>query len=230
MSNNDTDAIDSDGNPWRDEDVLRELYWGDGLSYSEIADELSCGPSTVQSWMDKHGISRRSHGGKDRRAKYKDEVWVSEQYHDEKRSIRAMADECGIEESTLRYWMDKFDIEKDDPNERRSMHGRIERSYLYTNESGYVVAGSSYGDSSDEFVIHRLLAVAEYGFDELRDKDVHHKIPIPWLNTPDNIEPISHGEHIELHHQQGDFDENLERIHEQLREDPWIGGRMHMDD
>lgn len=36
--------------------------------------------------------------------------------------------------------------------------------------------------------IHRLLYVAEHGFDALKPTDdVHHKIPIPWLNTPDNL-------------------------------------------
>jgi len=47
--------------------------------------------------------------------------------------------------------------------------------------------------------VHRLLAVAEYGFDAVADMDVHHKNGIPWDNRPVNIEPMDHGEHTKLH-------------------------------
>lgn len=36
--------------------------------------------------------------------------------------------------------------------------------------------------------IHRLVAVAEYGFDAVTsDKDVHHEISVPWYNSGENL-------------------------------------------
>lgn len=47
--------------------------------------------------------------------------------------------------------------------------------------------------------IHRLVAVAEYGIDAVKDMDVHHKVPIQWLNVPDNLEPVDPIEHRTSH-------------------------------
>jgi len=45
--------------PWRDAELLRELYWDDGLSIKEISDQLDCGHNTVHRWMKRHDIPRR---------------------------------------------------------------------------------------------------------------------------------------------------------------------------
>jgi hypothetical protein len=47
--------------------------------------------------------------------------------------------------------------------------------------------------------VHRLVAIAEYGFDAVSGNVVHHKNQIPWDNRPENLEPMSRGEHSELH-------------------------------
>jgi len=46
--------------PWKNEDTLRELYHGERMSQSEIAEELGCSIATISYWMDKHGIDTRS--------------------------------------------------------------------------------------------------------------------------------------------------------------------------
>jgi|APHM01.1.fsa_nt_gi Putative ATPase subunit of terminase (gpP-like). len=45
--------------PWRDRERLCELYWGQGLTQQEIADEFSCDPDTIQKWMSRYGIPTR---------------------------------------------------------------------------------------------------------------------------------------------------------------------------
>lgn len=45
--------------PWRDADVLYELYHEKGMSTTEVADELGCTSPTVIRWMEEHGIDRR---------------------------------------------------------------------------------------------------------------------------------------------------------------------------
>ena len=54
----------SDENPYvvgpspYDEETLRKLYYGEGLTLDEIADRFDRGPSTIASWMDDFGIER----------------------------------------------------------------------------------------------------------------------------------------------------------------------------
>lgn len=46
--------------PWRDRELLKELYWGDMLPTTQIGELLDCSPSTVSTWLDKHSIRRRT--------------------------------------------------------------------------------------------------------------------------------------------------------------------------
>lgn len=45
--------------PWRDEELLRELYIEKGLPYSKVGEILGCGRTTVRYWLKKHGIEIR---------------------------------------------------------------------------------------------------------------------------------------------------------------------------
>lgn len=58
-------------------------------------------------------------------------------------------------------------------------------------------------DYSQNYVaVHRLLAVAEHGFDAVGpDVDVHHSNGVPWDNRPSNIELIDKGKHAALHNE-----------------------------
>lgn len=46
--------------PWKDEELLRELYHGEGLTQSEIADQFGCSDVTVSNWMQNHGVDAKS--------------------------------------------------------------------------------------------------------------------------------------------------------------------------
>jgi hypothetical protein len=65
------------------------------------------------------------------------------------------------------------------------------------------VSGSGYAEvkhEGDSVYVHRLAAVAEYGFNAVADMDVHHMelfdgCPCQWLNARDAIvpeDPVSH--------------------------------------
>jgi transcriptional regulator with XRE-family HTH domain len=45
--------------PHQDPDLLRELYHDEGLSQTEVGDELGCDQATVSKWMRKFGIETR---------------------------------------------------------------------------------------------------------------------------------------------------------------------------
>lgn len=79
---------------------------------------------------------------------------------------------------------------------------RVNRAHYRTDHQGYE-AWTSVSDGEQERVaVHRLLAVAEYGFDAVCDKLVHHgpEAEIPWANWPGNIQLMSRGEHMMHHH------------------------------
>lgn len=55
--------------------------------------------------------------------------------------------------------------------------------------------------NTNQVLVHRLSAVAWFGFDAVVDKDIHHRIPIPWLNIECNLLPLPRTEHglLEAH-------------------------------
>lgn len=49
-----------------------------------------------------------------------------------------------------------------------------------------------------DVLIHRLCAVAWFGEDAVTGNDVHHRVPIPWLNVESNLTPLPPEEHAHL--------------------------------
>lgn len=64
---------------------------------------------------------------------------------------------------------------------------------------GYVRARSQLDGHAEVVFIHRLLAVAEYGFEAVANRHVHHVNGIPWLNYGGNIELKTPEDHINDH-------------------------------
>ena len=133
--------------PWRDEDVLRELYVEEQLSQQKIADRLGCDQWTVGKWLDRLGIEKRS---------------------------RSEATSLG-----------RGGCLHEVPYET-SVFGRERWRHTYMEEKSTVQ-------------VHRLVAVAEYGLEEIRDKFIHHENEVPWDNRPENLTPIDPEEHSEYH-------------------------------
>lgn len=72
-------------------------------------------------------------------------------------------------------------------------------SLQMTGEGYEYVRCRANGDDSTAY-IHRLTFVAAHGLDALEPNEhVHHKKPIPWLNTPDNLESVDHTDHARHH-------------------------------
>lgn len=68
----------------------------------------------------------------------------------------------------------------------------------HTGEGYEYVRCRAGGDDSTAY-IHRLTYVAEHGLDALPTEwHVHHEVPIPWLNIPQNltaVDPLAHSRH-----------------------------------
>lgn len=121
-------------------------------------------------------------------------------YHDEMHSLNEIVEMSDVGISTIIYHMDKHGIERRDKKAELKRLNRKERAKYTTHDNGRCYWRSHNADGSDDYVlVYRLLAVAEYGFEAVADKHVHHKNGIPWDNRPANIEPIDEESHGRMH-------------------------------
>lgn len=96
------------------EDELRSLYVKQGLLISEIADRYGCSYTAVHHRMDLYGIDQRGPGealADPLTREYRDEEKLRQLYHEDGLSKLEIADRCGVSESTVQYWMNKFEID-----------------------------------------------------------------------------------------------------------------------
>lgn len=178
--------------PWRDEDTLRELYIERDMSVFEVGGELGCSGSAVQRNLKKAGIETRSEGGTFADAPYKQREQMLEWYEERGLSTWEIADKCDVSQATIWKWLHKHGIET-----RKS---KYETAPTYwTQKNGYERIQSA----KKGVFVHQLVAIAN-GADPYKVMGdlthvVHHKKPIPWLNTPGNLELISQSDHRNIH-------------------------------
>ena len=77
---------------------------------------------------------------------------------------------------SLEYWTDKRGYERSKGN------AKIDGEWMGT----------------PKLRLHRLCAVAWFGWDSVVERDVHHRVPIPWLNVESNLLTLPKPEHSHL--------------------------------
>jgi len=123
---------------------------------------------------------------------------LRELYHKQGKSLSETADACGVAFGTIQYHMDKHDTER----RSQSAAQRVNRA-SYNTSLMYPSWQAKDGDRNVVVPVHRLLAVAEYGYEETCQKQVHHRNGIKWDNRPSNIELMTSKEHLR-HHNSGE--------------------------
>lgn len=96
--------------PYKDEETMRRLYIDEQLSTKEIADKFDVGSTTIEEWLNKHGIERRDSGGKPDDAAYKDPDRLRELHVEEGLTRAEMAKRLDCTMGDVRYHMEKHDI------------------------------------------------------------------------------------------------------------------------
>jgi uncharacterized protein YjcR len=141
----------------KDEEWLREQYCERKQSTPEIANNCGVSPSTVASWLERHGIEMRTlseERAQGEVSQLHDEEWLREQYCDQERSAVDIADELNLSHSTVRNWLNRHGIERRD---RHSAHadGDIEplRSKDWLQRE-YWKKGRTATDIGEELGVH----------------------------------------------------------------------------
>lgn len=171
--------------PWRDKEVFREKYVEQNMDQKDMAEEWDCHPTNIERWVKRHGLKK----------KHRNPEWLEEKYYGEGLTLKEMADLANTTETSVWRFMKKHDIKRRGKSDKPAS--------FYTTEKGYEVwACGNYGDYVK---VHRLLAVAEYGFEALNGNVVHHKNKTPWDNRAANVEVMDPVEHTKHHHEEGDM-------------------------
>lgn len=108
--------------PWRDEDILRELYQEEKLTASDIAGRLGTTQPTVCRWLKKYSVSiERSRGtrpednGLPDNQPWHDEDTLERLYHGEGLTLSDVGDRLGCSHCTVLHWMREHEIPRRDP-------------------------------------------------------------------------------------------------------------------
>lgn len=126
---------------------------------------------------------------------YKDPDDLRRLYHDEGMTQAEIADHYGVNPGSVHYHMDKHGIERRDrmaeTNKTRRKGARVA-----TDGNGYEHFRESRNTSVQ---LHRLIAIAKFGYDAVVDNEVHHVSGVPWDNRLSNITIMAPGDHQRLH-------------------------------
>lgn len=187
--------------PYDDPDLVRHYYLDTDYTTDEICDKIGCSSGTLYKRLDEFDIPReRNHKSK---ADDIGEDTLRRLYHDECFSIRDIASKYDVSTPTAADWLDRFGIE--------TRQATTDMNYVpyEIDNYGYMQWRHYDGEAVQRVKVHRLIAVAEHGFEAVSGMDVHHDIPIPWLNYADNLTVMEKGEHTKHH-----YPENRETIRE----------------
>jgi|GEM_PF-1757404 len=161
-----------------------------------VGDDLRTDGGLLTGGSDDAGTNRRP---------WRDAETLERLYIAEGLTTREIADRLGCTNGTVSQWLNHHDI----PTRENWVAGveaakranREERVAQRTLPSGYEYWTSKEGDDRTNRIVyvHRLLAVAEYGFDAVADTDIHHRNGVPWDNRPENIALLSKSDHGRHH-------------------------------
>ena len=118
-------------------------------------------------------------------------------YHGENMTLEEIGKLFGKSDPTLTYWADKVGL--DTRTSAETM--RLQPPDIHTSADGYErFTTTQDGNSVTTIQHHRLIAVAEHGFDAVASNHVHHKNSIPWDNRPENLKVMDPKDHQKLHY------------------------------
>jgi len=134
---------------------------------------------------------------------WRDKDTLEELYVEEEMTQPEIAEELGCSTQTVYTWMKKHGIETRDNGEAQRVKHRRKPVPL-KQENGYMRWTDSYKkrEGRDRVLVHRLLYVAHYGVESVKNMEIHHRNGIKWDNRIENLEAMTKSEHAKLHSRQ----------------------------
>ena len=174
---------------YAEKEWLRKQYREKTLSQKEIAEKTEVTQATVSNWIEKFDLTRKWH----------DEEVLRELYVEKGLSTPEIAQRLGLtsHQAIIKGLRDN-DIEVTPYRGRSTGYGKVR---LKDSRKGHVFAQHNYDGETYDVFIHRLTAVAEFGWEEATRENtvVHHKNCIGWDNRPSNLKVMRRDKHTRLH-------------------------------
>lgn len=124
---------------------------------------------------------------------YADPETLRQLYHERGLSLREMAAELDCHYTTVHQYMDEYDIERREASYDPEKDG-------YATFTSHTAGYELWVDASKTVLVHRLVAVANEGFDSVCDGIVHHENELKWDNRPSNLTVVeSQRDHARMH-------------------------------
>lgn len=205
--------------PWRDKERLKEAYEELG-SFVKVGEEFECSKTTIEKWLNKFDIETNNPPGETHKQKpWRDKQKLKEAY-EELDSFVKVGDRFGCSQTTIEYWLNKFDIETNPPPSERfgknaPAYHRYDKHTLSQNtlwERGYEVWNVRQDGKYYTIPVHRLVAVAEFGLEAIENMHIHHKNECPFDNRPENLVPMTPSEHSKHHNSKREITESQSKL------------------
>jgi len=133
---------------------------------------------------------------------WRDKGKLEKLYIEQELNTYEIGDKLDCSSETVRRWLEKFDIKRRANYTKRDNSGRNSPCFVeyarFEWSQGYPVWRSR-ADDRALVSVHRLAAVAWFGFDAVENYDVHHKNGFKHDTREENIELIDPKEHRSKH-------------------------------
>lgn len=196
---------------YTDPNVLWDLWVVEGMSQKDIANRLNCSVATICNWVKEHNLSDVSplnngpsvwyNGEYDN--PYEDSDILKNLYYDRLMDAYEISNIMNCSNVTIIDWLRNHGLGVRMRSEAKKVRfGTHNCVRFFTSQNGPEVWEDCYKSEHNKVFVHRLLAVAEFGFEALHGMVVHHKNGVHWDNRPDNIEVMSQSDHATLHNKE----------------------------
>lgn len=129
-------------------------------------------------------------------------------YWDKGMTQAEIAEQSGVTPAAIHRSMERHNIPRRDRMDSVN-NSRRKGERIATDGQGYE---TWLYDRNRGVRIHRLMAVAKYGFDAVADGEVHHISQIPWDNRLSNIVVMGAEDHQRMHADQQERDSGGEFV------------------
>jgi hypothetical protein len=181
-------------------EFVQEYHRNQKLPLKEVGEKIGASLQTIKKMGERHGVETLS------QSEAKEAMWERTDNSDKflkeaHETTRELVDEG-------EHNFQDEDFERTLTDEFLEVLEGCGHALFRTNYNGYESWRSNHDYETEYVKVHRLLAVAECGVDEVAGKHVHHKNGVPWDNRPENIEVLDERDHLQEHYRDREIDAN----------------------